>query len=257
MAEEIIKANPQLPAAPDFMGDAPKGTEQLAQYVTPDRFKILQKSAKNPELMQRYGSGFCIIVKGDGSSEQVAAMEYDNKGNPSKAEPFIFTPLFFFSEYIHWAPDGSEQLILGRSLDPTSEIGMKARSMQYRDRKSETYCEHLCFVSRIEGFAEPVIIGFSRGTHKDGRLLCNLLKSRKAPIYGCRIQASVAKRFDDQGHDWWSLDFVNPEQPWITDGDEFNRNLAEHKDFQEAHAAAILRPSYDEEESYEETPTEF
>jgi len=132
MAEKDItkvKANTAL-SAPDFMHGAPRGTEELGHYVIPARLKIVQKQSSD-ELLQEFGQGYVIIMKGDGSAEEVAKMKFDEKGNPVSSEGFNFVPLFFFVEYVCWNPiqlKGVAPAIRSRSLDPRSEVALKAKS---------------------------------------------------------------------------------------------------------------------------------
>ena len=257
--KDITKVRPnaiQVPQ-PSFMEeDKGKGVEELRHFVTPSRLKIVQKQSDD-KLLQEFGNGYVILQKGDGSTEVIAKMVYDDKGNPIKGEPFMFTPVFFFAEYVEWNPRGTEPAIRGRTLNKFDDIALRSKNPETRSRphptaKGEIACsEQLNFLVVIDGQTEPAIMTFARGSHKRGRALCNLIQMRKSPLYGCRIEGMVAPDSNEKGS-WWSFDGQNPpegESPWVTDEAKYAAFKATNEEFQDLHVNSRLRPVYEEEVS--------
>lgn len=254
-----VEPNPGL-VAPGYMKDAPRGTVELGQYVIPPRIKIVQKQASE-ELLEQYGVGDIIVIHGDGSTELIAEMGHDKKGRPTgDSDGFLFTPLYFFVEYVTWNPiemKGRVPAIADRTLDKQHPIAVKSRSAETRHEPHPAdpkyhirHVEHLNFMCLIENVEEPVILSFARGSHKDGRALANLIKMRHAAIYGCIFQCKPAFRENEQGS-WWVPEVFNPpaeiSDPWV-DEDQFEINKQLHLEMQKSINAAKVVVQYDDGE---------
>jgi len=255
-----VQANAAL-ARPDFMADAPLGIDDLRQYVTPPRIKVVQKQART-DLLDMFGVGDVIVVP---ANIVVTEMGRTDKGQPTgEADPFFIVPLFFYVEWCTWNPlelKGKVPAIRDRSFDPKSALALKAKSSEHRKElipgEKDLYMrhvEHLNFIVMLYDHptlgGAPVVMTFARGEHFSGRGLCNLIKLRKAPLYGCVFECHLGHRENEQG-DWWGLDIINPAgdvSPWVN-AEEFEAFKALHLEFVKAHQDARIRVDYDEAEA--------
>ncbi len=251
-----VKPNDAL-AVPDYMADDRSGTEELAQYVVPPRIKIVQKQSDN-ELLDLFGEGTVICSP---QNIVVAEMGTNTQGRPvvDDAKPFFFVPVFFFTEYCTWNPlemKGQLPAIRERSFDPDSDIAKKARNADTRmetcsenDKYQIRHVEHLNFVVVIvddEALSEtPMILTFARGEHGSGRNLAGLVRMRKAPLYGCVFEATVAARSNQMG-EWYGLNVTNPatRSGWV-EQEQFDALQAVHEEFKKLHHDMLVRPDYD------------
>jgi len=245
------------------------GVEDLSQFVTPPRVKIVQKQA-SAMLLERFTPGDVIIVP---QQVLVAPIARNEKGKVlDTGVPFFFTPVFFFPEWCLWNPikmKGSLPAIRERSLDPKSPIAVKSKSVATwkepcpENRECDCrYVEHLNFVCVLasdehELAGTPIVLSFSRAEHKSGSNLASLIKLRRAPIYGCQFMGVVGHRTNSQG-DWFGIDAVNPAgdsgiTPFVMDETRFKALAALHEEMRTAHESAKIRVDYDEAE--EEAPT--
>jgi hypothetical protein len=233
---QITKVQPQSgPVAmqmPDYLqGLEPAGTEALQSFITPPRLKVIQKTASS-ELLLKFREGDVIVLP---DNLLFAEMVRENDRQP-KAEwtgtPFLFTPVFFYPEWVTWNPiqmKGTLPSIRGRTIDPKSQIAMKARNRdmwlevcpentQYKMR----HTEHLNFLIALHTgpyAGTGISMTFAKGSHFAGTRLCNLIKMRKAPIYACVFEARSVFQQNQQG-DWFQISVDNPAQdasaPWVT-----------------------------------------
>jgi hypothetical protein len=260
----ITKVQPATELArPDFMNEAPMGVDDLKQFITPPRLKIVQKQAGD-ELLKLFGIGDTIITP---NNLLVSEMERDNRGQPAgEAEPFLFVPIYFFVEFCTWNPmelKGIAPAIRARSVDPNSDIARKARDASLRmeqlpdnPKLKMRHVEHLNFISMLIGprliHDEPVVTSFSKGEHGKGRNLCSLIKMRKAPIYGCVFEAHTAYRENQMGN-WWGWDVINPsgdQNPWVEQAN-FEAFKALHLEFAKLHQSGKVRVDYEDEQVVE------
>lgn len=253
--KDIIKVNP-LDIVPEHLQpDKTSGMEDLSQYITPPRIKIVQKQA-DEAILVRFGAGDVIIVP---TFDLVCEMERDTKGNATgDSNGFDFVPLFFYAEWCCWNPialKGKAPVIRERSLDPTSSLAVKAKNPRLRTEPHPDdpslqirYIEHLNFVIALPGITEHPLLTFSRGSHGKGRQMCGLLRQRNAPLYGCRLHAHQVKIENDMGA-WWALEVINPPgetTPWVDDKKVYAEFKALHERYREAHKNAKLVSEYDE-----------
>lgn len=233
---------------PSYMeGDERIGTEELAQYVSPPRIKIVQSLSK--ALLEQFCLGDCVIVP---NGIMLSEMGRDDKGKPTgESKGFTFIPLYFYVEWCTWNPVGMVPSIIARTLHRDHPIALKAQNSNLRtetltDGTTVRHVEHLNFVISIENsiVTDPVILSFSRSEHRSGRQLCNLVRMRKAPIFGCRFAANIAGRENDQGA-WWGLDITNPESdPWVN-ADSFEGMKAAHLELKVLADESKIRAQYD------------
>lgn len=261
--KDVVRVTPPeglVASRPDYMADAPHGVETLSQFLVPPRIKVVQKTA-DPALLEQFNEGDVILMP---SKVLVAEMIRDNKGHPSgKITPFYIVPVFFFPEWCSWNPiqlKGQGPAVRERSLDIKSSIAQKARSQSTRyephpDKKDLKirHVEHLNFVSVLVGdhpyAMEPFIVSFSRGEHGAGRRFAQLVKMRKAPLYGCIFEINVGFRQNTQGN-WWGLDVGNPPaaiSPWVS-AEAFPLLKEMHETFVQHHKNSLIRVDYDPEE---------
>jgi hypothetical protein len=126
-----------------------------------------------------------------------------------------------------------------KTFDRNSEIAQRARSRNREDWEETcpeapkymmTYVEHLNFIFLLLDHNDaigmsPIVASFFKSEWKRGMSFNSLMRARKKHcdnICGCRFQASISLRRNDQGS-WYGLDIVNPEdgQSWVTDKDEY------------------------------------
>ena len=239
---------------PTYMNDQPLGTEELGHYITPPRLKIVQKQS-GEELLAAFGPGDIIIVP---DMQVIAAWERSTRGQVAGEAPhFTLSPIFFFPEWAVWNPlstKGQLPAIRERTLDPKSDIAAKARDPERRiedhpDVKGETlhYVEHLNFICMVADYPNPVVVSFSRGEHKAGRQFANLVKMRRAPLYGCSFTAVCGLRSNNQGS-WYGLDIQNNEEaPWIAE-DAFAIHKALFIEYNDAHQKRAIQVNYEDPE---------
>lgn len=249
--------------APEWMLTEPQadfGVSELVKYIVPPRLKVVQPLS-NTELKTVFNEGDAVIVP---QMSLLAPIKLTDNHKPSielGGEPFNFIPVFFFAEWLTWNPiemKGALPAIRDRSLDPKSPLAFKARSQatwfepcpEKRDFNVR-HVEHLNFLVMLVGEHEladtPFIISFSRSGHKDGSNLAQLIKMRKAPIYGCQFEGRVTWRENSKGQ-WWGVACTNPSTvpSFVTDQALYNALKAKNKEFAEAHSGGIIRPEYDD-----------
>jgi hypothetical protein len=257
-----VKKNGMI-AAPEFIKQADlAGVADLGQYVIPPRLKVIQGSSKAP-FSEMFNPGDAVMVP---QMMLVASIEKNEHGRPGQlGGVFHVVPLFFYAEWCLWNPielKGSKPAIVSRTTDPNSQMVIRSRDPKLRqepivgeyDGKGNQLCqrhvEHLNYICVIvdqdhDLHGMPFVLSFSRGDHRSGSNLAALIKLRKAPIYGCRMQARVAFRPDGKG-DWYGLDVFNPEdgQAWVTDEIAFQAFKEMHEDFKQAHSAGMIQADY-------------
>jgi len=254
MAKRKLPARTELTTTgaehmPAFMQNVDHGVEELSQFVVPPRFKMVQKQSGAP--FDNYAPGTALVLP--------AQVEL---AGPSEA--FHFVPLFFFAEWCLWNPiQLKDQLpmIRERTLDKTSPMVALARDPERwsitcpENEKFECrYVEHLNFVvmpvyhHAIDGV--PFNITFSKSEHRTGANLASLVRMRRAPIFGCVMEARSARRANAMG-DWWGLDVSQPSaesgvEPWVTEQQMFELYQEMHLELKAQHESRVLRPDYDD-----------
>lgn len=246
---DMVKVEAGPRSVPVYMkSEDVMGVEDLSQYVLPPRVKVVQNMSK--ALLEDFCLGDCVVVP---NGVMLAEMSRDDKGKPTgESDGFTFIPLLFFAEWCTWNPIGTIPAIRDRSFDPNSAIAVKSQNPNLR---SETmgdgvvvrHCEHLNFVVLLKDSAvtDPCIMSFARAEHRAGRQFCNLVKMRRAPLYGCVFKADINLRENDQGS-WWGIDITNPsEGAWVEEG-EFNIMKTLHLDLKRLSDESKIRAAYDE-----------
>lgn len=255
--------------APDFMREhGHAGTEGMGKFVQPPRIKCVQPLAK-PPVSDNFSEGETCLMPQMG---RIAG--YDKKiKNEDQPPIFSFVPILYYVEYCAWNPlelKGVENAILERTYDERSLLAMKARNpdkrsepklgqdgqqMKTKDGKPlfVKNVEHLNFVVLIDPPHEfemiPVILTYSRAEHRAGSRLMTLAIQRKAPLYGCRFQATVRKRENLQGF-WYGIDCDNPQaplNPWVDQAD-YPKYLAAHGEFKRIFDEKRLQTGYEDVE---------
>ncbi len=248
---------------PDFIEQG-VGLEGIGEYVVPPRLKIVQKQA-DEVLLEKFSVGDMISVP-----DMVPLYEpsRDDRGRLIEEEitGLRFTPIFFFPEWVIWNPfelKGTLPATAGRTLDPSNPIAVKARNSSLRSEPcpgSEglmiRYCEHLNFIVALQNhpYKSHIVLSFSRAEHFAGRQFCNLLKMRKAAIFGNVFEMRLNHRSNAQG-DWWGLDIVNPEaDPWV-DQEEYTRFSEAHNELNTLKDS--IKVNYEDEAVATEAETDF
>lgn len=219
------------------------------------------------EIINAYGLGsICIPSLGDA-------------GLLAKNDSFIdLVCVFYYTEFIKWAdnkdPDAS---IVGRSLDPLSEIAQRAldpnlRIEKYQDGKySYNYVEHLNYVVTTTSdhplHGTPFIISMKKAEAKNGVKFNSAIAGRRISIPvenketgEVEVKRVIPKLFTQiwrfgvatrtgDGNKWYGYTFNAP-NPGHQEGNyvppkeiPFYRKL--HEEFKKAHNEALLQAEFD------------
>lgn len=221
------------------------GTEELKQYVSLNRVKVVQKMAAD-QLLAAFNVGDVVLTPA------VALIA-------NREESFHFVPLFFYPEWCTWSPisrRGMEPMILERTVDPNHSIAAKAKNARTREEQhpddSEVkvrHVEHLNFVIALIdhpiGAAEQMVLSFDRGDYFAGTKFNALVRLRNAPLFGCVFEAHTNLRTNNMG-EWYGIDVANPttHYPWIDEAD-LDKTRAAFQTLKELHAQARLQVAYD------------
>lgn len=251
----------QLPAFMQNETDFGIGT--MVEYIVPARLKIVQKQS-GPPFDELYDPGTVIMVP------QMSVISEVGDGRQGK--PFFFVPVFFFAEWCQWNPletKGTLPSIRSRTMNPNDPLVAKCRdSRLWHEQCPEMpdkmirNVEHLNFLVVLINHAFsglPILISFSRASHRSGSNLAALIKMRRAPIYGCQFMAQTGYRTNNKGQ-WYGLDALNPTEdsgvsPFVESEEQFNQFKELHNQLKEAHAKSQIRPDYDDTPE-DETPAE-
>lgn len=265
-----IQTGGQL-ALPDYMQSyLGEGTEELAQYVLPPRLKIIQPLSVELKQTLGVGDGDILVTP---MNLRLLQMPRDGGGNPmyDDAKPIVVTPIFFWKEWCQWNDVNlrntpGERPVLVKTLDPMHEVARKACNKATYTEAHPRFAdhiiknvEHLCFLVYLHGVEEvdgPVILSFQRGDHVAGRQACQLIKLRRAPIWGNVLGVKAVQR-SWQNNQWPGMDLVTlPAEiaaPFIpADSVEFFRG--KHEEYKQMHAEKALT-GIDEGAEIDDAPT--
>lgn len=218
--------------APSWLVEAAEkdtSVDQVKKYRRLSRLRIVQGSTPAAKArIKEFGEGSIITVPGN---TRVATAK----------EPFLFVPLFMFTEYCTWKDRDDESKerpkILDRSFDEAGEIALKSKDSKRRKEKygdkqeyEMRHVEHLCFPGIIYGDSHPlsgtpVTISFEKGEYFQGTNFCSAIMLRKvgqatAPLWS---QVWALKSGDGEtGHqspqyEWWGFDFFTPGEGLLPD----------------------------------------
>jgi len=227
-----------------------QGLEEISKYIRPPRLKIIQKMAREP--FDKFDEGTVLVVP----SVQIIKT------------PFLFTPLFFFSEWCIWNPIqmmGQLPVIRDRSFDPGSKIAQMSAVKETRTfpcpEKPEFNCVvsgHLNFLFMIHGDTPiqniPVLQTFVRGEYGTGQTLLTLINQRQQySIYANIFEANVGDHTGPLGK-WKGFDITFPEKTstFVEDEAAFNIYAEVHKSFKKAHASFLIQTDFDDKSVVEE-----
>ena len=210
----IQTVHSSMAEVPDYLVnfDGPSGVEELAEFITPSRLKVVQ--SQSTALLEEFDVGDVVLMP-----QKILVMK---KGAET---PLIFTPLLFFPEWAKWndykANKAGEPVILERTFDRNSGIAQRAKDANLRYEVHPTngewklnYAEHLCFIGiiqNVEGLEfMPVVLSFTRGEHKFGSSFSTLISMRRlpggkpAPIYSGVYTLELGHRKNGEGN-WYGL----------------------------------------------------
>lgn len=258
-----------LANVPDFLQELPEdistGTDDLQDYITPSRLKIVQNQSN--DLLNDFDAG------------QVLLMPQRMLLDVPEETPILFTPLLFFPEWCVWndldATIAGEPVILDRTLDRQSGIANKAKNANTREEAHPTnskwkvnYAESLNFIGIIRNSEmlanTPVVVSFVRAEHRYGSNFASLIKmrtlpnGRPAPIYSGVYSLSVSHRKNTKGN-WFGF---TPGQaslagasPWVSQN-EFEGYRALHESLADNLANSKIRVDYDSDNEGKESPAD-
>lgn len=251
MSENALTLSEQLTNVPAFLRntDAPKGTENVANFMMPSFLRIVQ-ALSAPALREKFSEGDAILQP----DQQIV---YSVK----TGEPVPFTPLLFYTEWCIWNPlktKGQLPFIRERSTDPNSLIAQKSRNP---DARKETcpempseflrYVEHINFLIQLrtpDAPVLPVVMSFVVAEHNTGRKFCNLIMQRKhtPPLYAGIYEVKTSRRTNAQGN-WFGFDITNPSvgDAWCTE-EEFELFREQHILLSERLKSGEIKPDYEE-----------
>lgn len=239
------------------------GIEELNNFIIPPRLKVVQPTSKVPEGIM---PGDVLLMP---QGLKVIGLSINEKGFVGRtSDKVIFTPLFFFPEWVAWNPlevKGQEPAVIASSYDRGSDIAMRARDPKMRKQPHPTakrndgsaaqisYVEHLNFIVLLhsEGFnVIPALMSFSRSEHRHGTNFAALIKMRQAPLYACKFAFNVGYRENDKGR-WYGLDITNPTEeqgPWVSE-EMFHVTQRHYEELKKAHEANSIRVDHDFDDS--------
>lgn len=253
-----VGQNAALIPAPDYMKGPIVGIDQLKTLITPPMVKIVQ-SMSSPELQEEFGIG-TVIQTPDNVVICSPVSRDDKTGQITKHGSFHFTPIFFYKEWIKWAPmaaKGVMSAILGKTTDPNSDIARRSMDAQLRleplTGENEKFgnasnVEHLNYICMIEGVKDPTIISFNRSSWKIGKELAHQIKMREKTIFGNRFQAIVDNASNEKGA-WHVFNIIDPTDekgPWTNEAD-YEKCAKIYEGFQEAYLAQVLVANYEQD----------
>lgn len=261
MSNELAKQHQVsgVPAAPDYAKVSDDHSiDELKQYVRPPRVKIIQ-SMSSDDLKEKFGVADTILVP---DNVLIMAAARDGKGNaqPGATEPFLFTPIFYFTEFCLWNPlelKNDLPPIRERSFDANSQVAARARDWNNKTMPCPEnpsyeceFCEHMNFVIHIQGYPEPCVMTFSRGEFKAGVNFATLAKLRKqgagVPLYANIFAANLTYRQGKKGN-WYGLDISNPTGDAYVGEEAFHRYKAMHEEYAEYYQQSQIQVDYADE----------
>ena len=244
-----ILANSDLP---EYMQGADTGTELMGQYVSPPRVSLVQGLSPK-ELKEQFGEGAIYSSPGN---VLISASSSDT--------PVRFVPIFFYPEFIEWNPRSAKIAIRHRTFDSNSPLAARCRSF---DKKVREYpcpeipdkiirCqEHLNFVVMLldhELTGIPMLLSFSRTGFRDGKSLIDLIRMRRAAMYGLIFDLSAGERKNDEGA-WYGFDIRSAisadGMTAYVDQDWFAYLQQQHEEFRANYESGLMQAEYGDENS--------
>jgi len=222
----------------------PKGVDELAQYRSTPRLKIIQ-AMTDDAIQTEFGLGSVVIMP-----DSVLLTRY--------SEPFMAVPVFFWPSWATWRDltDTSGPMIVEESLDPESTVAMAAKNSKkrvepYSDDPSMNWhhVESLNFALEIQdgqSAGAVVVASFCKGGHSEGRRLCGYLARKSAEknvdLFANRVQFVSGKVTNRQNQTWYQLGFGAPEDgsPLFIDEETHARLLPLHGELKKLHSAGLL-----------------
>jgi hypothetical protein len=284
MSTEVMKPkNEVVSSVPDYLqlDEQGDGLGDVSKFVTPPRMKIVQKQSGKP-FSDQFAVGDVVLVP---TLQLIAATQLNDKGKPKgEGTPFAIVPIFFFPEWLLVNPidlKGSVKMIADRSLDETSKIAQMARNPNLRqapyiDAQTgqqmavggkplfQRYIESLSFVSMIVGDHElngtVAVMSYSKGEHRSGSNFLQLIKQRKAKMFGCQFMIQTRLRPDNGKGDWYGYDASQPSvesgvKPFV-DADTYALTRDLHEKFKQAHADRVLVVDHEDDDLAEQQAAE-
>lgn len=239
---------------PSFLGEVVDrtGTEGLGRIVRPSFLKIVQKQSAD-ELLAKYPIGSIILTPDmipvtDGGVESAARI----------------IPIMFYTEYCKWAPmalKGIEPMIVARSFDPNSEVGVKSASPatwtekhpnpQYANdpKFNYRYCEHLNYIVKLVDDdlmqTDPVLLSFVKTNYSVGQRLAKLALARKAQLFAGVYEIGTRTR-ENASNSWKVFTIENCSvTPWVASEEMFARLKELHLFYLDLMKSQMLRTEYD------------
>jgi hypothetical protein len=234
-----------------------KSLVALQEYVIVPFVKLVQ-GMSDQELKDKFGEGSAVLRPGD----VVIG---------GRKTPFLFVPLFFYTEFRKWADrDDTKQMIIESTYDDSSELAKIARDHErwsevypedvdkdLEDQRHYRYVEHLCFVGQVfsgDLKGTRCMISFQKGDFRVGRAFASGAQMRKVdagteeepnlvqvPLWAQVWEMKISKR-KKGSNEWWGFDPSNPtEAPPIIDAELYEAHSAEYNELAEAHANNKLR----------------
>lgn len=207
-------------AVPDFMReDGNMGTEQLAKFVQPPRLLVVQALSGAP--LNKYESGTVLLLP-----EERVVLGY-SKGQTASNGHFLFTPLFFFNEYVVANPRSiakSHGSVRERTFDDNSDIARRAMSRDKSVREFpcpealDKMCKYMVRMNYLlwlyanEGEAPynaPCLLTLKSTGSTAARVLNSMIQARRTAVFGNIFAASTAARSNNEGA-WHGFEFSNP-----------------------------------------------
>lgn len=244
------------------------GLDNLKQYYTPPRLKIIQ--AQSGDQYVDFKAGDTLLLP-------------QNDLITKSGEPFYIVPFMQFSEYCVWNPyamKGQLPVIRERTFDYDSPIAKRAR-LEKKEARLEvcpeapkakqgeqnfklTYCEHInfyCILLNHELSGNPFLISFHHAGFYDGKNFATLIFNRRRDIFAHVYEAKTVDKSNQLGK-WKGLQLTNPSSEAgfgegnFTPADLFYACEEFYNSQFKKFEAGEIRPDYEEEVAEENAPVD-
>lgn len=163
-------------------------------------------------------------------------------------EEMVFTPLFFYPEWLHWDKQGGKGL-LERTVDPTSRLAQESKRLLGEKAQDETkYVEYLNFVVAVPKLGADAIyvISCSSTSYKHGKRLITMMAQRQAPAYSMRFGAMTDKETNRAGQTYRVWKFAN--RGWVSNEVLMNMYADQYRRIKNAYEERLISVAQDEGE---------
>lgn len=231
------------------------GKESMRGHIIPNLIKAVNDKSE-PEVLELFRTGDIIIRPANVALVEAKYPDGKARGKlepEMPGRPVLFTPLFFFVEYMCWA-DYNERgantpPILERTTDPKSVLARKCESAAMRDETRDGIKvhnqKHLNFLIVVHEMPElerqTFLLSFARGEFKYGNKMMSLLNLRQGPIFGANMELFANWHQNKKNDRWVGIEARNPvDKPAWVDAEMFEWCRTQHQDLRDSYENNLL-----------------